>query len=65
MYENSDHVLDPVLSLPVYCGLKRQYIYGLPALQHDTMYMVDIPGEPDLPPDDEYMLECTWGVAYL
>lgn len=59
-----DPVLDTVLDLPVYRRQANQYVYGLPALHHDTIYMIDVPNEPDWP-DESHYLECTWGVAYL
>ena len=59
-------VLDPVLDLPIHRFVGTQRIYGLPALFHDTMYMIDAPSEPDWPEDvGSCVMECTWGVAYL
>lgn len=62
--EDNEPVLDAMLDLPVYGLQAIQYVYGLPALHHDTLYMVDVPNEPDWP-DERHVLECTWGVAYL
>lgn len=59
-------VLDPVLMLPVYFHQARQWIFGLPRLEHQGLYMVDVPTEPTWDEDQgPYVLECTWGVSYL
>lgn len=62
--EDGETIEDTVLDLPVYKKQGTQYVYGLPALHHDSLYMIDIPNEPDWP-DESHVLECTWGVAYL
>lgn len=62
--DGEDAVNDTVLGLPVLARQVRQYIFGLPAIHHDTLYMVDVSNEPDWP-DESHVLECTWGVSYL
>lgn len=58
-------VLDPVLDLPMHRFVGTQRIYGLPALFHDTVYMIDAPSELDWPEKIGCVMECTWGVVYL
>ena len=62
--ETVDAVYDTVLGLPVLARQVRQYVFGLPAIHHDTIYMIDVPNEPDWP-DERHVLECNWGVSYL
>ena len=57
-------VYDPVLDLPVFLCGSRQWIFGLPALQPHSLYMIHIPNEPHWR-DETHLLECTWGVDYL
>ena len=69
--DNNEKVyrMDPVLDLPVHGQKKaQQHVYGLPALQHESLYMIDIPPEPEWSDEgdfESYTLECTWGVAFL
>ena len=62
--EANEIVIDTVLGLPVYTRQVQQYIFGLPAIQHHTIYMIDVSNEPDWP-DEKHVLECDWGVSYL
>ena len=63
--ENADEpVLDITLNLLVHRWQTNQYVYGLSALHHDTLYLVDVPNESDWS-DESHILECTWGVTYL
>ena len=62
--DEDNPVVDTVLDLPVYKRQDTQYVYGLPALHHEPLYMIDVPNQPDWP-DEPHVLECTWGVAYL
>lgn len=70
MKQYEDHeeegVLDPVLELPVYYRQPRQWIFGLPRLEHESLYMVGVPTEPHWEEDyAPYVVDCDWGVAYL
>lgn len=60
----NEPMLNTVLNLSVYRMQTNQYIYGLSALHHDTLYIIDIFNEPNWP-DEIYMLECIWEIAYL
>ena len=64
--EQEEGVLDPVLGLPVYYRQPRQWIFGLPRLEHGSLYMVGVPTEPNWDEDHApYVMDCDWGVAYL
>ena len=61
-----EYLLDPVLDLPVYRISGIQTIYGLSSTTDDLLYLIQAPYEPDWQDDDEeYLLECDWGVNYL
>ena len=63
--ENADAtVVDSVLGLPVYWRREKQWVFGLPAVSLESLYMVSVPNEVDWP-DKPHVLDCTWGVDYL
>ena len=62
--DTDEPVLNTTLNLSVHRWQTNQYVYGLSALHHDTLYLIDVLNESDWS-NESYVLECIWGVAYL